>query len=66
MTPILDRVAETGDLSMAEELQSYIEEDLAETDPAISEELMKDYEELMTLSGADEIKAKCEEMKAKL
>jgi hypothetical protein len=66
MRPILERVAETGELQPAEELKSYIEEDLAGVDPAKSEALMADYQELMSLSSQDEIKAKAQDMISKL
>ena len=59
---ILERVAETGDLAIAEELESYIEEELADVDQAKSEALMKDYQELMATSGKKAIQAKAQEM----
>ena len=66
MKPILERVAETGDLSIAEELQSYIDEDLAETDPAKADTMKKEFDELMALSSPNEIKAKAQDMISKL
>ena len=63
---ILERVAETGDINIAEELQSYIEEELADVDQAKADALMPAYEELMGLTDEAAIKAKATEMIAML
>lgn len=64
--PILEKVAETGDRETVGELKSYIEEDLAGVDQAKSDVLMKDFQELRSLSGAEKIKAKAREMLTRL
>ncbi len=64
--PILENLAATGDLEGAEELGSYIEEDLAGVDQAKSDALLKDWRELQSMSGTAAIKAKAQEMLSKL
>lgn len=66
--PILERIAESGDFQGegGEELKSYIEEDMAGVDAAKSQSLLQDYEQLSTLRGAAEVKAKAQEMLSKL
>jgi hypothetical protein len=66
MKPILEKLAENGDVEQASEIKSYIEEDLAAVDPAKSEELMKDWQEIRQMSDTEEIKAKAQEMLSKL
>ncbi|MBC8877265.1 MAG: hypothetical protein H8E44_48170 [Planctomycetes bacterium] len=66
MRPILERVVETGDLEIANELQSYIEEDLASVDQAKADALMKDFRELQSMSDQNAVKAKAKEMLSKL
>jgi len=67
IVPLLDQIAETGDLEDAgEELLSYVEEDLMETDPTKAQSLMKDVEELLSMTSSAEIKAKAAEIKGKL
>lgn len=62
----LEKIATTGDLSahkdqLREELVAH-----GETDPVQSEELLADYEQLVTLTDAAAIKAKAQEMSGKL
>ena len=64
--PILEKIAETGDREAVGELKSYIEESLAGVDQAKSDALMKDYNELQSMSGSSQIKAKAQEMLSKL
>ena len=64
--PILERLAETGDLEEGLEARSYIEEDLAGIDQAKSDALMKDWLELEAMSSPADIKAKAQEMIDKL
>ena len=67
IVPLLDQIAETGDLEdSGEELLSYVEEDLMETDPTKAQSLMKDVEELLSMTSPAEIKAKAAEIKGKL
>ncbi len=64
--PKLEKIAETGDRELVDDLKSYIVEDLAGVDQAKSDALMKDYNELAGMSGAEQIKAKAKEMLGKL
>jgi hypothetical protein len=64
--PMLDELAETGDPETVNELRSYIEEDMAEADPAKSQAMMKDLEELQAMTNPADIKKKAAEMKSKL
>jgi hypothetical protein len=64
--PLLERLAETGDLQGAEEVKSYIEEDLAGVDEAKSAALMKDWQEMQSMTDTAAIKAKAQEMLTKL
>jgi hypothetical protein len=64
--PILEKIVETGDRELVNDLKSYIQEDLAGVDQAKSDALMKDYNELAGMSGAAQIKAKAKEMLGKL
>ena len=62
----LGKIANTGDLpahkgKLREELMG-----LGESDPAKSQELLADYEQLVTLTDAAAIKAKAQEMAGKL
>ena len=64
--PILEKLAEDGDLEAAGELQSHLEEDLADVDEAKSQALLADWDEIQGMSSPDEIKAKAQEMIGKL
>lgn len=64
--PTLERIAETGDREVVGELKSYIQESLASVDQAKSDALMKDWQEMSSMSSAAQIKAKAEEMLSKL
>ena len=67
IVPLLDQIAKTGDLEdSGEELLSYVEEDLMETDPTKAQSLMKDVEQLLSMTSPAEIKAKAAEIKGKL
>ena len=67
IVPILDQIAQTGNLEdVGEELLSYVEEDLMETDPTKAESLMPDVKELLSMTSPAEIKAKAAEIKGKL
>lgn len=64
--PILEKIAETGDREAVGELKSYLGESLADVDQAKSDALMKDYNQLQSMTGSSQIKAKAQEMLSKL
>lgn len=61
----LDDIIASGSLRSAETLQQQLES-MKKTDSAKAEQLLKDYEQLMTLSDPQAIKAKGQEMAKKL
>ncbi len=62
----LEEVAATGTLPKPEEKLRQEIESLGESDPAKAEELLADYNQLISMSDSTAIKAKAAEMAAKL